>query len=60
MRHQVEQGHASNEFKSQEYYSNQADTIQGIQLRVDSMERNVRKCSADQEVSKQRHCSNII
>ena len=51
MRHTVEQGQASNEFKSQELFANQADSLQSLQLRTDSLERNIRKQASDQEVS---------
>ena len=51
LRHQIDQGQATNEFKSQEYQANQADSIQNLQLRTDSFERIVRKCQSDLEVS---------
>ena len=51
LRHQVEQGHASNEFKSQELAANQADVLQSLQLRLDQQERLTRKVNSDLEVS---------
>ncbi len=49
LRHQVEQSYASNEFKAQEVASNQADSLQSLQLRVDQQERLTRKVNNDLE-----------
>ena len=49
LRHQIEQSSAAHEFKKQELVATNSDTLPGMQMRIDQIDRVIRKLNTDVE-----------